>query len=66
MVEAFADFTVRIDNNFPDLNVQKVDCFPDKCGQWQFVDAFPDFTIQYVDAFEDFSVKFVDAFPGVP
>ena len=49
---------------FPDIKVQKVTSFPDKPGRWQFVDAFPDFTIQIVDAFPDFTVKYVDAFPG--
>jgi hypothetical protein len=51
---------------FPDLKVQEVNAFPDKCGKWQFVTAFPDFKIQYVTAFPDFKVQFVNAFPGVP
>ncbi len=33
-------------------------------GQWQFVDAFEDFTIQYVDAFEDFTIEYVTSFLG--
>jgi len=64
VVTAFADFQVQKVTAFPDIKVKKVTCFPDHCGEWQFVDAFPDFTIQYVTAFPDFTVQFVDAFPG--
>ena len=42
----------------------RVNAFPDKPGEWQVVDAFPDFTVQIVDAFPDFTVQYVDAFPG--
>jgi hypothetical protein len=28
-----------------------VTSFPDKPGQWQIVDSFPDFTIEYVTSF---------------
>ena len=65
VVTAFADFKVKIVESFPDLDVQVVSSFPDKCGQWQFVESFPDFTIQFVDAFPDFKIKYVNAFPGV-
>lgn len=64
VVTAFPDFKVRVVSVFPDIKVEKVDAFPDKCGQWQFVDAFEDFTIQYVDAFEDFTIEYVTSFPG--
>lgn len=36
-----------------------------KVGEWQFVDNFPDFTIEYVDNFPDFTIQFVDHFPGI-
>jgi len=64
IVTAFPKYKVKIVDAFPDIKVSKVTAFPDGPGKWQFVDAFPDFTIQIVDAFPDFTVKYVDAFPG--
>jgi hypothetical protein len=64
VVKSFADFKVQIVTSFPDLNVQRVGSFPDACGQWQFVNEFPDFTVEYVDGFADFTIEFVDSFPG--
>ena len=57
---------VKVVKNFPDLKVKRVNNFPNKIGEWQFVDNFPDFTIQYVDNFPDIKIQFVDNFPGVP
>jgi len=45
--------------------VKWVTAFPHDCGEWQEVDAFPDFKIQFVDAFPDIKIQVVDAFPGV-
>ena len=64
VVSAFPKYKVKQVTAFPDIKVQKVTAFPDSAGKWQFVDAFPDFTIQYVDAFPDFTVEWVNAFPG--
>ena len=64
IVNAFPDFKVKIVNAFPDLKVKTVTAFPDKCGKWQFVESFPDFTIQFVEAFPDFTIQFVENFPG--
>jgi hypothetical protein len=50
---------------FPDIRVKTVDAFPDKIGEWQFVEYGEDFTIQFVESFPDIKIKFVDAFPGV-
>jgi hypothetical protein len=66
VVDAFPDFEVKRVDAFADLHVKVVDAFPDSCGRWQWVDAFPDFTIKWVDAFPDFTIKQVDAFPGLP
>ncbi len=66
VVKSFPDFKVKVVKSFADLHVKKVTSFPDKCGRWQFVDSFPDFTIKYVDSFPDFEIKWVDSFPGVP
>ena len=65
VVKSFADFKVKVVSSFPDIEVKKVGSFPDDCGEWKFVDSFPDFTIQYVDSFPDFSIRMVDSFPGV-
>ena len=65
IVEYNADIKVKVVNSFQDLKVQVVSCFPDRVGKWQFVDSFPDFTIQFVEAFEDISIKYVEAFPGI-
>ena len=65
VVEHFATFKVKVVRNFADLKVKEVAHFADKCGEWQFVNNFEDFSIQYVDAFEDFSIMKVDNFPGI-
>ena len=64
VVPAFADARVAIVQAFPDLKVVVVPAFADDCGEWELVDAFPDFTIQIVEHFPDFTVQFVMAFPG--
>ena len=66
VVKNFANIKVQVVKNFPDLKVKKVSNFPNKVGEWQFVENFPDFTIQYVDNFPDIKIQFVDNFPGVP
>lgn len=60
-----ADIKVKVVDSFPDLKVKRVNSFPDHIGEWQFVESFPDFTIQYVESFPDIKIKFVNAFPGV-
>ena len=64
VVRNFADFKVKHVSNFPDLKVKRVKNFPDRCGEWQFVDNFPDFTVQFVDNFPDFTIQYVNSFPG--
>jgi hypothetical protein len=66
VVTSFADIKVKIVTSFPDLKVKKVENFADDCGEWQFVDTFPDFTIEYVESFEDIKIEFVESFPGLP
>ena len=65
VVKSFPDLKVQVVNHFPELRVEKVTSFPDKIGQWQFVDHFPDFTIQFVDHFPDLTIQYVSSFPGV-
>jgi hypothetical protein len=62
-VDYFPDVTVKV-SAFPDLNVEEA-YFATKCGQWQIVTAFPDFTVQKVTMFEDFDIAY-SPFPGIP
>lgn len=66
VVRSGADLKVKVVESFPDLKVKQVAHFPDKCGKWQFVESFPDFTVQFVDSFPDMTIKFVESFPGRP
>jgi hypothetical protein len=63
-VTAFPKYKIKFVTAFPDIKVKNVTAFPDKPGEWQVVEAFPDFTVQVVDAFPDFTVQYVEAFPG--
>ncbi|MDR1544968.1 MAG: hypothetical protein LBS50_11325 [Prevotellaceae bacterium] len=65
VVTSFADFKVQIVSSFPDLKVKTVTAFPDHCGEWQFVENFPDFTVQFVENFPNFKIQFVENFAGV-
>jgi hypothetical protein len=66
VVDSFPDVRVKAVSSFPDLKVKKVSSFADRCGEWQFVESFPSFTIQYVDSFPDIEVAWVESFPGLP
>jgi len=66
VVDSFPDIRVKAVSSFPDLKVKRVSSFADRCGEWQFVDSFPDFKIQYVDSFPDIEIAWVDSFPGMP
>jgi hypothetical protein len=66
VVDSFPDIRVKAVSSFPDLKVKKVSSFADACGEWQFVDSFPDLKIQYVDSFPDLEIAWVDNFPGMP
>lgn len=65
VVDGFADFQVQIVNGFEDIRVDTVDSFPDKCGKWQMVTSFPDFTVKFVDSHPDFKIRYVKSFPGI-
>jgi hypothetical protein len=65
VVDSFPDIKVKIVGSFAELEVEIVESFPEACGQWQWVDSFPDFTIQFVESFPDLTIKYVDSFPGV-
>ena len=38
----------------------------DDCGEWKFVENFPDFTVRFVESFGDIEIKYVTSFPGLP
>lgn len=57
-------FDVKLVNSFQDLKVKSVNSFPSKCGEWQFVNSYPDFKIRYVKSSPDFEIKMVTSFPG--
>lgn len=63
-VTSFPDFKIKYVESFPDLKVKFVGSSPRKCGEWQIVESFPDFTVQVVESFSDFTVKAVESFPG--
>jgi len=64
VVKSGATYRVKVVEHFPDVRVRKVKSLPTSAGEWQFVDSFPDFTVQLVDSFPDFTVQYVDSFPG--
>lgn len=67
IVQAFGDVKVRAVQAFEDikvLNLSYASTFA-SCGEWTFVQAGEDFTIQFVEAFEEVKIRFVQAFPGI-
>lgn len=65
VVDSHPDFRVQIVDSFEDIRIDTVSSFPDKCGQWQMVGSFPDFTVQFVSSFPDFTIRYVSSFPGI-
>lgn len=68
VVDAFPDFRVKVeeDKRKAELFVRRTDSEAEICGDWQFVDGMPDFTISFVDYGEDFKIAWVDKNPGIP
>ncbi len=64
IVTSYADFEVKVVDSYADMKVKTVSSYPDNCGEWEFVDSYPDFTIKFVDSYPDFTIKFVDSYPG--
>ena len=56
---------VKVVEHFADIKVKVVEAFPDKIGEWKFVESGEDFTVQFVENFPDIKIKYVNAFPGV-
>ena len=57
---------VRREHDPRALKVEIVESFPDDCGQWRYVESFPDVKIQFVESFPDVKVQMVTSFPGWP
>ena len=68
VVESFPDFRVKLedDKKFAELHARRVTRKPEICGEWEFVDGMPDFTIAFVDYGEDFKIAWVENEPGIP
>lgn len=58
VVQHFGQFKVKVVTNFADLEVEKVKHATYRCGEWELVDQFGDFTIEYVTMGEDFTISF--------
>lgn len=65
VVDHYADFKVKVVNSYPDLKVKVKERYASSPGEWQFVDNYPDFTIQFVSGYPDFTIKYVSSYPGV-
>lgn len=60
-----ADFDVKVVESAEDLDVRIITYSPGYCGEWQFVEHTPDFTVRFVEHASDFTVRFVNNAPGV-
>lgn len=59
-----ADVKVKIVNSFPDLRVQFVESFANKCGEWQIVENNADLKVYIAENFADIKIQPVSSFPG--
>jgi hypothetical protein len=66
IVDVFPDLKIQAVNSSPDLRVRIVENNPEQCGEWQIVQAFPNYKVKFVEAFPDLKVQFVNSFPGIP
>lgn len=66
IVSSGADIKVQVVGSRPDLRVEKVIAFADRCGEWHIVDSFADFTIELVESSPDLTISWVNSWPGVP
>ncbi|KAB1159592.1 hypothetical protein F7018_04595 [Tenacibaculum aiptasiae] len=60
-----ADVKVKIVNAFPDLRVQFVENFANKCGEWQIVENNEDLKVYITENFPDIKIQPVTSFPGL-
>lgn len=64
-VKVGADVKVEFVPIGQDLKVEFVNAFPNRCGQWQVVNAFPDLRVEIVNIGADLRVEVVNNFPGL-
>lgn len=64
VVSVAPDYRVQVVPAGEDLRVKVVNAFPNSPGEWQFVNAAPDFRIQFVNAAPDFRIRYVSVAPG--
>ena len=64
VVSVGGQIRVRVTNGMADFGVRSVDRPTGKCGDWTFVSAQPDFTVEIVDSGEDFTIA-LGGRPGV-
>jgi len=60
-----ADFKILIVPAGADIRIDTSVKMPDRCGQWEFVKACGDFSVEFVPGGEDFTVEFVKGDPGI-
>ena len=65
VVDSYPDFEVKIVESYPDLEVKIVESNASGCGEWEFVESNPDFTVKFVESYPDFTIKYVESYPGV-
>ena len=66
VITSSADFDVKIIEHSADLDVKVVEYTAGRCGEWQFVEHAPDFTIRLVEHAPDFEIRMVEHAPGIP
>ena len=64
VVSVGGQIRVRVTNGMADFGVRSVDRPTGRCGDWTFVSAQPDFTVEIVDSGEDFTIA-LGGRPGV-
>ncbi|MBN1339287.1 MAG: hypothetical protein JXA03_08185 [Bacteroidales bacterium] len=65
-VTSFADLKVEVVDYNADLEVDTTSSWPSKCGQWKFVQHFPDLKVEFVKYGADLRIKYVNYGAGVP
>jgi hypothetical protein len=63
VITSSADFDVKIIEHSADLDVKVLEYTAGRCGEWQFVEHAPDFTIRLVEHAPDFEIRMVEHAP---
>ncbi len=65
-VENYGDLKAEVVSYDADLEVDTNESYPSKCGEWKFVEDYPDFKVQFVSYGGDIKIRYVSYSPGVP